>query len=214
MTDQVVDSPEGWVNEHIQRYVATGGEDGHEWRPGVPTLLLTTTGRKSGLRRRTALIYARDGEDHVVVASAGGRALGKCLPLAASWLLGAVLAAAAAPPLSEPLTPHVELLQEFGIAPTEEGIGAFLRELHPNQQTQELVTRLVAQLGADDYFQREAAMKQLLRMPQAPLGALRQGEVVPVIEKSDDYVRVEDSSGARGWAHRDDVWPLDHRPEP
>ena len=47
---EVTDSPQGWVNEHIQRYVASGGADGHEWKPGVPTLLLTTTGNKSGLR--------------------------------------------------------------------------------------------------------------------------------------------------------------------
>ena len=38
----VVDSPRGWVNEHIRRYLATGGADGHDWKPGVPTLLLTT----------------------------------------------------------------------------------------------------------------------------------------------------------------------------
>lgn len=74
MTDsqQVVDSPKGWVNEHIQRYVATGGADGHEWRPGVPTLLLTTRGRRSGQLRRTALIYGRAGDAYVVVASQGG----------------------------------------------------------------------------------------------------------------------------------------------
>jgi len=71
-SDQVVDSPRGWVNEHIQRYVATGGEDGHEWRPGVPTLLLTTRGRKSGVLRRTALIYGRDADAYLVVASQGG----------------------------------------------------------------------------------------------------------------------------------------------
>jgi hypothetical protein len=40
------------------------------------------------------------------------------------------------------------------------------------------------------------------------IGALRQAEVVPVLERSADYLRVEDSSGARGWAHADDVWPL------
>jgi deazaflavin-dependent oxidoreductase (nitroreductase family) len=68
----VTDSPNEWVADHIRRYVATGGADGHEWKPGVPTLLLTTTGRKSGLRRRTALIYATDGADYLVVASSGG----------------------------------------------------------------------------------------------------------------------------------------------
>ncbi|MBQ0900463.1 nitroreductase family deazaflavin-dependent oxidoreductase [Micromonospora sp. U21] len=71
-SEQVVDSPEGWVAEHIQRYVETGGAEGHEWRPGVYTLLLTTRGRHSGKRRRTALIYGRDGDDHLVVGSQGG----------------------------------------------------------------------------------------------------------------------------------------------
>ena len=71
---EITDSPRGWVNEHIRRYVTTGGTDGHEWKPGVPTLLLTTTGNKSGLRRRTALIYARDGDTYLVVASNGGSA--------------------------------------------------------------------------------------------------------------------------------------------
>ena len=69
---EVTDSPVDWVAEHTQRYLDSGGEDGHEWRPGVPTLLLTTTGRRSGVKRRTALIYGRDNTDYVVVASKGG----------------------------------------------------------------------------------------------------------------------------------------------
>ena len=69
---EVTDSPVDWVAEHTQRYLDSGGEDGHEWRPGVPTLLLTTTGRKSGILRRTALIYGRDNADYVIVASKGG----------------------------------------------------------------------------------------------------------------------------------------------
>jgi deazaflavin-dependent oxidoreductase (nitroreductase family) len=68
----VQDSPTGWVKSHIDKYVATDGEQGHEWQPGVYTLLLTTTGRKSGAQRRTALIYQPDGDNHVVVASNGG----------------------------------------------------------------------------------------------------------------------------------------------
>jgi deazaflavin-dependent oxidoreductase (nitroreductase family) len=39
---------------------------------GVPTLLLRTTGRRSGATRTNALVYARDGNDYVVVASNGG----------------------------------------------------------------------------------------------------------------------------------------------
>jgi deazaflavin-dependent oxidoreductase (nitroreductase family) len=73
MTDEVFDNPTDWVNEHIQRYLRTGGADGGEWQPGVPCLLLTTRGRKSGLLRRTALIYGRKAAAYVVVASRGGK---------------------------------------------------------------------------------------------------------------------------------------------
>jgi hypothetical protein len=41
------------------------------------------------------------------------------------------------------------------------------------------------------------------------VGALREGEVVPILEASGEYVRVEDSSGARGWALGADVRRLD-----
>lgn len=63
--------PPGWQQEHARRYLATGGQDGHIWE-GVTTLLLTTTGRRSGQSRTTPLIYGRDGERYVVVASRGG----------------------------------------------------------------------------------------------------------------------------------------------
>ena len=43
-------------------------------------------------------------------------------------------------------------------------------------------------------------------------GALREGEVVPILDRSDGYVRIEDSSGARGWALADDVRSLDGPP--
>jgi deazaflavin-dependent oxidoreductase (nitroreductase family) len=57
--------------EHVDRYVATDGEEGHEWE-GTQTLILTTTGRRSGESRTHALIYAPHGDDYVVVASKGG----------------------------------------------------------------------------------------------------------------------------------------------
>lgn len=58
--------------EHVRRYRETDGEVGYLWN-GAPTLLLTTTGRRSGEERTTPLIFGRDGEDYVVVASQGGR---------------------------------------------------------------------------------------------------------------------------------------------
>ncbi|MBP2474455.1 deazaflavin-dependent oxidoreductase (nitroreductase family) [Crossiella equi] len=70
-TARPADSPTEWVRAHIDRYVATAGADGHDWQ-GTTTLLLTTTGRRTGVPRRTALIYQRDGADYVVVAAQGG----------------------------------------------------------------------------------------------------------------------------------------------
>jgi deazaflavin-dependent oxidoreductase (nitroreductase family) len=63
--------PVGWQAEHARRYIATDGEDGHLWN-GVPTLLLTTTGQRSGEPRTTPLIYGQDGDRYLVVASRGG----------------------------------------------------------------------------------------------------------------------------------------------
>jgi deazaflavin-dependent oxidoreductase (nitroreductase family) len=57
--------------EHVTRYRETGGEEGHDWQ-GAHTLLLTTTGRRSGEQRTTPLIYGRHGDDYLVVASKGG----------------------------------------------------------------------------------------------------------------------------------------------
>ena len=57
--------------EHVDRYQATDGEEGHAWQ-GTTTLLLTTTGRKSGEERTTPLIYQEHDGDYLVVASKGG----------------------------------------------------------------------------------------------------------------------------------------------
>ena len=57
--------------EHVRRYRETDGEVGHDWN-GASCLILTTRGRRSGEPRPQALIYGRDGESYVVVASKGG----------------------------------------------------------------------------------------------------------------------------------------------
>jgi len=57
--------------EHVERYQATNGEEGHDWQ-GTHTLLLTTTGRKSGQKRTTPLIYDPVGDAYAIVASKGG----------------------------------------------------------------------------------------------------------------------------------------------
>jgi deazaflavin-dependent oxidoreductase (nitroreductase family) len=68
-----------WIKDHLNRYLATDGEDGYLWDASlgggtgmVPTLLLTTTGRKSGKSLTLPLIFGRSEDDYVVVASKGG----------------------------------------------------------------------------------------------------------------------------------------------
>jgi proline iminopeptidase len=61
-------------DEHVRRYRESDGVVGHDWREGSTVLLLTTTGRRSGERRTTPLIYAEDGDRYVIVASKGGAA--------------------------------------------------------------------------------------------------------------------------------------------
>ncbi len=56
---------------HQAIYERTDGRIGHR-TIGVPTLLLRSTGRRTGATRTNALVYARDGDAYLVVASNGG----------------------------------------------------------------------------------------------------------------------------------------------
>ncbi len=67
-----------WIAEHIELY-RTDPEKAHMWDstplggPGLlPTLLLTSKGRKSGEPRALPLIYGTTGDSYVVIASKGG----------------------------------------------------------------------------------------------------------------------------------------------
>jgi len=69
----------GWMRDHIRRYTESNGADGHMWDstvaggPGlIPTLLLTTTGRKSKRRQVLPLIYGKTRDGYAIVASKGG----------------------------------------------------------------------------------------------------------------------------------------------
>lgn len=68
-----------WIQDHLNNYLKTGGTNGHMWDssasggPGkIPTLLLTTKGRKSGNLKPLPLIYGESNGTHVIVASKGG----------------------------------------------------------------------------------------------------------------------------------------------
>jgi F420H(2)-dependent quinone reductase len=68
------------LRAHAFVYEHTDGLIGHRLL-GVPCLMLRTTGRKSGQTRTNSLVYARDGDRYLVVASKGGAAK------APAWLL-------------------------------------------------------------------------------------------------------------------------------
>jgi deazaflavin-dependent oxidoreductase (nitroreductase family) len=69
-----------WMVEHANRYLASGGSEGHLYKmtqPGrpeltVPSLLLTTRGRKSGEKFIFPLFYGTAGDSCFVIASKGG----------------------------------------------------------------------------------------------------------------------------------------------
>ena len=69
-----------WMVDHVDKYLSSGGTDGHMYKmtqPGrpaltVPSLLLTTKGRKSGERFIFPLFYGQVGDSHFVIASKGG----------------------------------------------------------------------------------------------------------------------------------------------
>ena len=70
-TEEPLVSPTDWVADHVRRYVESDGADGHIMN-GVPCALITHRGRVSGRLRRTPLVYGRDGDRIVIIASRGG----------------------------------------------------------------------------------------------------------------------------------------------
>ena len=79
-----------WMVQHANRYLSSGGTEGHLYKltpPGrpemnVPSLLLTTTGRKSGERFIFPLFYGETGDGrYIVVASPICQGV-KCSPYA------------------------------------------------------------------------------------------------------------------------------------
>ncbi len=79
MTEPIPASLPDWIRDHLKRYIESDGEDGHLWDASlgggsgmVPTLILTTVGRKSGNPLPLPLIYGEVEAGHAVIASKGG----------------------------------------------------------------------------------------------------------------------------------------------
>lgn len=53
--------------------------------------------------------------------------------------------------------------------------------------------------------QKDAPLMDVARTDAVALANLREGEVVPLLGEEGEYVKIQDASGARGFAHKDDV---------
>ena len=66
-------SPQKWVRDQVERYEATGGREANTLRDtGLPVVIFTTRGRKSGKIRKTPLMRVEHDGAYVMVASQGG----------------------------------------------------------------------------------------------------------------------------------------------
>lgn len=70
---QYIPSPRDWVREQVERYEQSGGTQGTTLRDtGLPVIIVTHTGNKTGAARKTPLMRVKDGANYVLVGSQGG----------------------------------------------------------------------------------------------------------------------------------------------
>ncbi len=68
-----IPSPRDWVREQVELYESSGGTKGTTLRDtGLPCILFTHIGNKTGAIRKTPLMRVKDGDSYVLVASVGG----------------------------------------------------------------------------------------------------------------------------------------------
>jgi F420H(2)-dependent quinone reductase len=70
---EYIPSPTAWVAEQVERYESSGGTEALTLRDtGLPVIIVTNRGRKTGAIRKTPLMRIVDGQNYVLVASQGG----------------------------------------------------------------------------------------------------------------------------------------------
>ena len=68
-----IPSPRDWVREQVELYESSGGTKGTTLRDtGLPVIIVTNTGNKTGAIRKTPLMRVKDGPNYVLVGSQGG----------------------------------------------------------------------------------------------------------------------------------------------
>ena len=70
---EYIPSPRDWVREQVELYESSGGADGTTLREtGLPVIIVTNRGNKTGAIRKTPLMRVKDGDNYVLVGSQGG----------------------------------------------------------------------------------------------------------------------------------------------
>ena len=70
---EYIPSPAAWVRDQVELYEGSGGTDGTTLREtGLPVIIVTNRGNKTGAIRKTPLMTVKDGDNYVLVASKGG----------------------------------------------------------------------------------------------------------------------------------------------
>ena len=70
---EYIPSPRDWVREQVELYERSGGTQGTTLRDtGLPVIIVTHTGNKTGAIRKTPLMRVQDGASYVLVGSMGG----------------------------------------------------------------------------------------------------------------------------------------------
>ena len=68
-----IPSPRDWVREQVELYESSGGTKGTTLRDtGLPVIIVTHKGNKTGAIRKTPLMTVKDGTNYVLVGSVGG----------------------------------------------------------------------------------------------------------------------------------------------
>jgi deazaflavin-dependent oxidoreductase (nitroreductase family) len=68
-----VPNPKDWVREQVELYESSGGTQGTTLRDtGLPVIIVTHIGNKTGAVRKTPLMRVKDGNSYVLVGSEGG----------------------------------------------------------------------------------------------------------------------------------------------
>lgn len=70
---EYIPSPTQWVREQVELYEGSGGTQGTTLRDtGLPVIIVTNVGNKTGGIRKTPLMRVKDGDNYVLVGSRGG----------------------------------------------------------------------------------------------------------------------------------------------